>query len=245
MHRKERYFRKNGHFRSPLPIKYIFSISHLFNILKGRDSITEREIIIGDSAKMCVVVGDESGGWSKKTYGPETMSIALVETSRPYEFGRISEHYPTNTRGTHEHKELKWESSSDRIRKMVLRDVADLCPKIFVATDERKGLRMRNVERFQDLFRRVIEKMIDSTDADHIDFVIDKTPLMKEERGRMIVKDLVGGREFVYKHVSSVESPLVQTQDFVAGAANRARMTGDIRFIEKVNRNIISWTIEK
>jgi len=205
----------------------------------------DSKVLVGQIAEKHVVVGEESGGWSKKSYGPSSMSIVLIETTRPYEFARISEHYPRNTRGTHNDKELKWVSSSDRIRKKVLRDIAELGPDIYIATDERSELNIKNDERYRILFKMAAEELILNTRADHIDFVIDETPLMKEGRGRLIIKDIIGSKTFGYRHVRSVDAPLVQTQDFVAGAANRAREAGDNRFIKMVNKRIISWEIQE
>jgi hypothetical protein len=204
--------------------------------------ITFIEQIIGKN----VVIGEESGGWSKKSCGPASMSIVLIETCRSYEFARISEHYPRNTRGTHDNKELKWISSSDRIRKKVLRDIAELEPYIHIATDERKDLDIGNIERYQTLFSKLVKDLMTRTYADRLDFVMDETPLMKMGRGKEIVTNIAKnlGKNVAYKHVRSVDSPLVQTQDFVAGAANRSRM-GEGRFIEKVNKNIVSCRIEK
>ena len=204
---------------------------------------TPKEFIGRTMRKRTTVIGEASGNYSYKPRGPKSVTLALSETDRADEFIEISKKYPWNTRGTHDHKELKWVSSSDEIRKAVLKDINDLSPDIFVATDERNDVGLDMCDRHQALLRVATEELLNKTNAGHLDFVMDQSPFIKEGRGRTIVKEIIGNRDitYSYKHVVSEKSNLVQTQDFVAGAANKYEVSGDRQFIGNVEKKIISW----
>jgi len=193
------------------------------------------------------VVGEDSGGWSRKPpFLYRSMSIALSETTRADEFASISTKYPWNTKGTKKYDELKFVASDDDICEKVLKDISDLSPSIHISTDERFMPFLDNNDRFQALFRDVTTDLMKTTKADNIKFIMDETPLMSAPAGKDIVEDVAAeyGKTVKYSVIKSTKSTLIQTQDFVAGAANRSRTMGS-KLINIVEKHITNWKVEK
>jgi len=191
------------------------------------------------------IVGEDSGGWSVTKEKPMSLSIALSKTDSPNEFAEIATRYDWNTRGPkYDDKELKFRSSSDEVRESVLNEISSLDPEIYIATDERKLLKFDTPRRYKDLFKRVAEDMIKSSAEPVLEFNMDGSTFMKEATGERIVLGVAKGKKIRYLRMDSAEEAIIQTQDFVAGAANASRVGND-RFINIVRNSIKSWRIEK
>jgi len=207
-----------------------------------KDKKEEIIIIENNDDNSVTIIGEESGGWSRKPNGPKSLTITMTKTKKPKDFGEISQNHPWNTRGTHNNNELKWVSSSDEVRMAVLADADKLDPDIFIITDE--GVKdIENKERYKSLFGEITEEVFKNTNEENIELVMDDSDLMKPMTGMEKVKDIAErhpNKNIRYKQVDSEKYPVIQTQDMIAGAANKSR-AGDSTFIDKVSKNIRQW----
>ncbi|MCL1905119.1 MAG: hypothetical protein FWG19_03230 [Methanomassiliicoccaceae archaeon] len=163
---------------------------------------------------------------------------------KPNEFAEIATHYEWNTKHPKcDDKELKFRSSSDAVRKAVLTEIASLDPEIYISTDERKGIDTGHPKRYKDLFRKVAEYILNDTEEPDEEFFMDGSSFMKPKSGEDIVKTAVKIKGIRYHHAESVNELIVQTQDFIAGAANASRKGNDA-YIDIIKGSIIFWRID-
>jgi len=216
----------------------------------GMTDNKNRSVKDKDYPKVPTIIGEDSGGWSRTKEKPMSVSIALTKTSLPNEFAEIATRYDWNTRNPkdgrapiYDDKELKFRSSSDDVRKSVLNEIASMNPDIHISSDDRPNINTGHTKRYKRLFRFALEDALPGEGDLATEFIMDESTFMTQNAGKTAVKE-VAGSSVEYHSANSEKDVIVQTQDFVAGAANASRK-GNNEYIDIVREFVRSWRIEK
>jgi len=181
---------------------------------------TPKDFIDRTMRNRTTAVGEEGGGFGP---GHKSITYVIVEVNDPKRFAEIAKNYPKNTRKRdNKTNELSWWGSTDKIREKVIIDISKHDVKIFISNDENRPDKTDSEKRYLKVLKKAAGAMIENTEANHIDFILDENPFVPSE---VIDRSLLNmaaakNKTATITHVHSFNEPLVQVTDFIAGSAN-------------------------
>jgi len=194
---------------------------------------------IGTNSSKTTAIGDEGGGFSYVSHGHKSITYAITEIRTPERFVIIAKSYPKNTRNRQTKKdELSWYGSEDWVRDGVLSDISKENVRVYLSTEKNDPDNKESQrKRYQKLLKDAVNLLLTNTDADHIDIVLDNSDFLSGNVGVKIIEDLAKGhrKTVTVRQAKSHEEPLLQTHDFVAGAASEPSWT------HRIKDNIVFW----
>lgn len=179
---------------------------------------------------------DESGELGFKGGSSATFVMAATITDRPEEFRRLSLNYqPPSGR------ELKFKSSTNRVRREILNDVSVLGPEIRAIVVCKTNLPDDWKVKGEKLYIKTTSTLMDDIMKNTpgcVGVVFDHHTALHEDIGCKIAKDTAEkyGRNLISceQNMSSKDDAALQTHDFVASAIGYKYNSGKARFFDQL-----------
>lgn len=161
----------------------------------------------------------------------EILAISATLTKRPDVMKAIPERYAWNTKGKTVYGELKFVASSDKVRTDVIEEISRTNPKIIYTVSYDEDRSMQRYRRDFDILSSEVMRM----GSDPLTIRIDDCSELRGGYGcRMFARKSGERRIESCEQILSRHEPMLQSNDFVAGAIGLKERGDDGAYCDKL-----------